>query len=67
MINPQNCNRLISLNVLVLILFVYVASVRERKRMLSINSAFEELRLHVPTFPFEKRFDLFSILISFLI
>lgn len=23
--------------------------------MLSINSAFEELRLHVPTFPFEKR------------
>ncbi|UXI17552.1 hypothetical protein NH340_JMT03495 [Sarcoptes scabiei] len=31
------------------------SSVRERKRMLSINSAFEELRLHVPTFPFEKR------------
>lgn len=23
--------------------------------MLSINSAFEELRVHVPTFPFEKR------------
>lgn len=31
------------------------ANVRERKRMLSINGAFEELRLHVPTFPFEKR------------
>ncbi|RWS27607.1 Cs bLH 1 protein-like protein [Leptotrombidium deliense] len=30
------------------------ANVRERKRMLSINSAFEELRVHVPTFPFEK-------------
>ena len=23
--------------------------------MMSINSAFEELRLHVPTFPYEKR------------
>ena len=23
--------------------------------MMSINGAFEELRLHVPTFPFEKR------------
>ncbi|ESO83387.1 hypothetical protein LOTGIDRAFT_79113, partial [Lottia gigantea] len=31
------------------------ANVRERKRMLSINSAFEELRCHVPTFPYEKR------------
>ncbi|XP_059155666.1 uncharacterized protein LOC131940828 [Physella acuta] len=31
------------------------ANVRERKRMMSINGAFEELRLHVPTFPFEKR------------
>lgn len=31
------------------------ANVRERKRMLNINSAFEELRLHVPTFPYEKR------------
>ena len=28
---------------------------RERKRMMSINTAFEELRLHVPTFPYEKR------------
>ncbi|XP_074596817.1 uncharacterized protein LOC141851909 isoform X2 [Brevipalpus obovatus] len=31
------------------------ANVRERKRMLSINSGFEELRVHVPTFPYEKR------------
>uniref|UniRef100_UPI00358E87A5 helix-loop-helix protein 13-like n=1 Tax=Myxine glutinosa TaxID=7769 RepID=UPI00358E87A5 len=31
------------------------ANVRERRRMLSINSAFEELRRHVPTFPYEKR------------
>ena len=33
----------------------FAANVRERKRMLSINSAFEELRLYVPTFPYEKR------------
>ncbi|KAG9510803.1 Helix-loop-helix protein 13 [Fragariocoptes setiger] len=33
----------------------FAANVRERKRMLSINSAFEQLRMHVPTFPFEKR------------
>lgn len=31
------------------------ANVRERKRMLSINSAFDRLRCHVPTFPYEKR------------
>ncbi|XP_053200616.1 probable serine/threonine-protein kinase roco9 isoform X2 [Panonychus citri] len=31
------------------------ANVRERRRMISINSGFEELRIHVPTFPFEKR------------
>lgn len=36
-------------------------TVRERKRILrsapngSINSAFDELRVHVPTFPYEKR------------
>ncbi|XP_045615619.2 uncharacterized protein Fer2 isoform X1 [Procambarus clarkii] len=34
----------------------HAANIRERKRMLSsINSAFEELRTHVPTFPYEKR------------
>ncbi|XP_060117535.1 helix-loop-helix protein 13-like [Heteronotia binoei] len=33
----------------------YAANVRERKRMLSINSAFDVLRGHVPTFPYEKR------------
>ncbi|XP_041362074.1 neurogenic differentiation factor 2-like [Gigantopelta aegis] len=33
----------------------FAANIRERKRMMSINSAFEELRLHVPTFPYEKR------------
>lgn len=31
------------------------ANIRERKRMLSINSAFDQLRRHVPTFPYEKR------------
>ncbi|TRY69179.1 hypothetical protein TCAL_05611 [Tigriopus californicus] len=33
-------------------------SLKERKRVMSassINAAFEELRLHVPTFPYEKR------------
>lgn len=33
----------------------HAANIRERKRMLSINSAFEELRDHVPTFPYERR------------
>lgn len=33
----------------------FAANVRERRRMLSINSAFEHLRIHVPTFPYEKR------------
>lgn len=33
----------------------FAANIRERKRMLSINSGFEELRCHVPTFPYEKR------------
>lgn len=33
----------------------HAANIRERKRMMSINTAFEELRCHVPTFPYEKR------------
>ncbi|XP_044743365.1 helix-loop-helix protein 13 isoform X2 [Chrysoperla carnea] len=41
----------------------HAANIRERKRMLRsaigssncINSAFDELRVHVPTFPYEKR------------
>nr|XP_009669350.1 PREDICTED: protein Fer3-like [Struthio camelus australis] len=32
----------------------HAANIRERKRMLNINSAFDELRCHVPTFPYEK-------------
>lgn len=31
------------------------ANQRERKRMLSINDAFEGLRAHIPTLPYEKR------------
>ncbi|XP_045169838.2 pancreas transcription factor 1 subunit alpha-like [Mercenaria mercenaria] len=45
------------------------ANVRERKRMLSINSGFEELRLHVPTFPYEKRLskiDTLRLAISYI-
>ncbi|XP_074950269.1 helix-loop-helix protein 13-like [Phalacrocorax aristotelis] len=33
----------------------HAANLRERKRMLNINSAFDQLRRHVPTFPYEKR------------
>ncbi|XP_053926691.1 helix-loop-helix protein 13-like [Cuculus canorus] len=33
----------------------HAANVRERKRMLNINSAFDQLRCRVPTFPYEKR------------
>ncbi|XP_063991344.1 protein dimmed-like isoform X3 [Diachasmimorpha longicaudata] len=33
----------------------HAANIRERRRMLSINSAFDALRGHVPTFPYEKR------------
>ncbi|XP_013794458.1 helix-loop-helix protein 13-like [Limulus polyphemus] len=47
----------------------HAANVRERKRMLSINSAFEELRYHVPTFPFEKRLskiDTLRLAISYI-
>uniref|UniRef100_A0A8C6XSB6 Pancreas transcription factor 1 subunit alpha n=1 Tax=Naja naja TaxID=35670 RepID=A0A8C6XSB6_NAJNA len=31
------------------------ANVRERRRMQSINNAFEGLRSHIPTLPYEKR------------
>ncbi|XP_064614440.1 pancreas transcription factor 1 subunit alpha-like [Liolophura sinensis] len=31
------------------------ANLRERKRMQSINDAFEGLRTHIPTLPYEKR------------
>ncbi|KAK3878173.1 hypothetical protein Pcinc_017169 [Petrolisthes cinctipes] len=31
------------------------ANMRERKRMQSINDAFEGLRAHIPTLPYEKR------------
>ena len=31
------------------------ANLRERKRMQSINEAFEGLRSHIPTLPYEKR------------
>ncbi|RWS14604.1 pancreas transcription factor 1 subunit alpha-like protein, partial [Dinothrombium tinctorium] len=31
------------------------ANLRERRRMLSINEAFESLRAHIPTLPYEKR------------
>ena len=48
---------------------VVTASNRERKRMQSINSAFEQLRAHVPTFPFEKRLskiDTLRLAISYI-
>merc|ERR1712079_914715 len=33
----------------------FAANMRERKRMQSINEAFEGLRQHIPTLPYEKR------------
>ena len=33
----------------------HAANIRERKRMQSINEAFEGLRSHIPTLPYEKR------------
>ncbi|KAG5880653.1 hypothetical protein JTB14_022817 [Gonioctena quinquepunctata] len=33
----------------------HAANLRERKRMQSINDAFEGLRAHIPTLPYEKR------------
>ncbi|XP_033120211.1 helix-loop-helix protein 13-like [Anneissia japonica] len=31
------------------------ANIRERRRMLSLSKAFEKLRIHIPTFPYERR------------
>ena len=33
----------------------HAANMRERRRMQSINEAFESLRQHIPTLPYEKR------------
>ena len=33
----------------------HAANMRERRRMASINDAFEGLRAHIPTLPYEKR------------
>ena len=33
----------------------HAANLRERRRMQSINEAFEGLRQHIPTLPYEKR------------
>merc|ERR1711936_993749 len=33
----------------------HAANLRERRRMQSINDAFESLRQHIPTLPYEKR------------
>ena len=33
----------------------HAANMRERRRMQSINDAFEGLRQHIPTLPYEKR------------
>ena len=33
----------------------HAANMRERRRMQSINDAFESLRQHIPTLPYEKR------------
>ena len=33
----------------------HAANMRERRRMQSINDAFDSLRQHIPTLPYEKR------------
>ena len=33
----------------------HAANMRERRRMQNINDAFESLRQHIPTLPYEKR------------
>ena len=46
-----------------------VANVREKRRMLCINSAFDQLRRCVPTFPYERRLskiDTLRLAISYI-
>lgn len=38
------------------------ANLRERRRMQSINDAFEGLRTHIPTLPYEKRLSKVNLL-----
>ena len=45
------------------------ANLRERRRMQSINEAFEGLRGHIPTLPYEKRLskvDTLKLAISYI-
>lgn len=45
------------------------ANMRERRRMQSINEAFEGLRAHIPTLPYEKRLskvDTLKLAISYI-
>lgn len=45
------------------------ANLRERRRMQSINEAFEGLRSHIPTLPYEKRLskvDTLKLAISYI-
>ncbi len=45
------------------------ANLRERRRMQSINEAFEGLRTHIPTLPYEKRLskvDTLKLAISYI-
>lgn len=45
------------------------ANMRERRRMQSINEAFEGLRTHIPTLPYEKRLskvDTLKLAISYI-
>ena len=47
----------------------HAANQRERKRMQSINDAFEGLRTHIPTLPYEKRLskvDTLKLAISYI-
>lgn len=47
----------------------HAANLRERRRMQSINEAFEGLRTHIPTLPYEKRLskvDTLKLAISYI-